>query len=412
MKANGPVKGPVKHLSAKRSGEVEGGTLALVVVLVVLVLALGFGALQFGVTPAKSQNTTNGVTNCASINPAVTTQQDKFTASAFSGDSALTSPTANVFGPQTSWANLGADNPGSLSSSFTSGGSYSPTAGLVAQITATGAYPIWAPLNGQTFQQGGINVLTSLSTSGSVAGTCVTLYGSTPIQAPGSGTSATTNVAANVISAAGTALTTAANKMPSTATEWITNLNIKQAYKGAGYAECVYSVQSATVVNYATGATLPAGACQTFQTVEIVSLNRTNYILGLDQSSSGLTMQQITNPGATVSSLNYVISGFTGCAPASSSVSTYNCLTSNIDIYQTDTGKTGHTAVTTIWADMQEPAFVISHFTNPALTAYPASGAAAGLPTSFAFVVPTTAPDGGAPTVLIEQSFTAIQLQN
>ncbi len=398
-----------RHLQTKRHAvEVEGSTVA-VVALVVILVAIGMGYISLGI--AGSGNGSNkGNTNnssCSTISQQ-TAEQLKFTAAPFNGGDALSSPVASVYSSSTNWATLGGDNPGSLSSAFTTGGAYSLQSGLVADISATGAYPVWAPLNGQPFTQAGVTTVSVLPQPGSVANTCVWGFAATPIFAGTSPHSSTTNVQGFVSSSQGLALSTAATKMPQSQDVWTNVLQMKDAYSGAGYPENVVSTQGATVVNYQTGQTVPLGGSQLFQTVLVISCNCTNLVLGLDQSAAGLQMAPITNAAQTVGSSSWVIWGFQGCAPTGSTDTATTCLSAPVDIYQNNDPASGHSAVTAIWADMQQPSYVIAHFTNPGLTSYPAAGAAAGLPTSFSFFVPTANPNSGAPTVLVTQSYTAI----
>ena len=392
----------------KRSGNMDSNdVIAVLAILVLGGLLLGAATGVFSISRTGGTGSSGNVTSCSSVNPQNTAQQLKISDSAQQGASALTSPSANYF--TSSGQGFSTDNPGSLSSPVTSSGSYSLQSGYYAEVTATGAYPVWAALNGNAAQMGPFQVLAqATSTPGATAGTCVTALQFTQIAAPASGTSATTNVKGVVTSSDGTALGTISNTINTSPVEWYNSLNILSTYTGAGYGVNVMSTQSNSVVDYATGATLPAGQFQNFVPIEMIFVNSTNVYINLDQSApAGLTMTRVTNPALTSGTTAYVISGFQGCAPTGGSVTSYACLNAPIDVYRV--GGSGHVGITFIWADMQQAAYAVSNAKDPAVTSWPAAGAAAGLPTGFTFLIPTSGPDSGAPTVLIEQSFTVIQ---
>ena len=330
----------------------------------------------------------------------------------------LTSPTGNYFlGNGNAFV---ADNPGSLSSAVTSSGSYSLQAGNIVQVTSTGAYPIEQAINvpantqaGQPFvaqTEGGQNVLTVLPASTSTAGVCAWALQVGQILAPASGTSATTNVAALVSSSDGASFASADSYHISTsAVTWTVALNLKEAGVGAGYVDNTYSTSASTVVNYANGgaATVPNGQSVPFQYVLFVFSNRTTFNIALP-SGSPLTIAPITNTAMTAATNGYAISGFTGCNVATSAATTA-CLSAQLSIYSSASSTSNHNAITFIWVGETQPGYGVAHATDPAVTSFPSLGAAAGIPSGFAgLTVPTTAPDNGAPTILIEQSYTVI----
>ena len=390
----------------RKGGADTNDMIALIAILVLGTLLLGAATGYLSIFHGSSTSS-NNVTSCSSISPQSTAQQLKISDSAQQGASALTSPSANYF--TSGGQGFSVDNPGSLSSPVTSSGTYSLQSGYYVQVTATGAYPIWAPLNGNAAQMGPFQVLApASSTPGATAGTCVTSLAFTQIAAPASGTSVTTNVKGVVTSSDGTALGTTTNAINTSPIEWYSSLNILSTYTGAGYNVNVMSTQSNSVVNYATGATLPAGQFQAFGAEELIFVNSTNVYINLDQSApAGVTMTRVTNPALTSGTVAYVISGFQGCAPTGGSVTSFACLSAPIDVYRV--GGSHHVGITFVWADMQQAAYAISNAKDPAVTAWPAAGAAAGLPTGFSFLIPTSGPDSGAPSPLVEQSYTVIQ---
>lgn len=325
--------------------------------------------------------------------------------SAQQGASALTSPNANLFYTSTGQG-VSADNPGSLSSAFTTKGSYALDGSLTAQVTATGAYPIWAPLNGQPVTMGGVTVLNYGTSPGSVAGTTVYTLQFTQIAAPASGTSATTNVAASMALSNGNAITTAISTSP---IEYYNNLQIKSTYSGAGYVENVPSTSSNSVMNLATGQVLPQGQTESFQLVNVIFVNSTNVFVNLAADApAGLTLTKVTNTAMPSGSEAFVVSGFTGCAPTTGSVTTYNCESAPVNIYESGGSSSKKADVVSVWADMQQPQAVVANAVGAALTSYPAAGASAGLPTGFTFLGSTSGSNSGAPAVLIEQSYAFI----
>lgn len=403
------MKGTRSIYSAPKSGghlsgqikAIEEGEAILIVGVAAIAVIVGMGFAGLGPLGSLAHPTTSSGSSG--------TYAYKYSDAGYGGAS-LTSPSASVYSVANGYQ-LSTDAIGSLSSAVTSSGSYS-TGQLSALVTATGAYPIYAPLDGQAHFLGPVQVLAPATLAqGAVAGQQVALQQFTSINAPASGTSATTNVLALVTSADGSALAGGGHATDSTISEtpvqWTAALNILSANAGACYQENVISTPSAPVVSYANGgsASVPYGQTQNFGCELIIAVNDTSMSINLSAGQSGLSMQAITFTGQTANTQAWVVTGFNGCTPAAQA-GTLTCAKALFDVNEKTDVDAGHVGIAFIFVDMQQADWVIHNLTEPAVTSWAADGSHAGLPSSFAgILVPTTGPDSGAPTVLIEQYF-------
>jgi hypothetical protein len=407
------------------------GISAALAVLAIFVLIFAFAAVYIYLPPQATVQQTTGLStptaSAASCSPS-TPQPIEVKDGPVSGAGALSGPGVNIFTLQNGqYSTIGGDNPGTASEPVTTGGSYSLT-NLVIQFYSTGTYPLWVQVNVPATA----NLLQAPYLLGSIGGVGTATVQCIPsasnskaylwymvaglIESPSSaigtptGTSSMNDVVALVTSSTGAALTTAATVMPATTATWTVSLStLGFAHTGAGYPITVFGSTSGTVQNYATGAVyggVNTGSV-TYQTILVVSTNDTGASISLDPATNpALSMTSVTANTVTAGSLNYVVTGFTGCTPSSTTAQT-TCMSVPFDISSTKSG--GHTAITFTWIGEQEPAYVIAHLTTPVLlSGYHAAGASYGL-AGLAGITPTNGNDAGAPTVLIEQSFTTIQ---
>jgi len=283
-------------------------------------------------------------------------------------------------------------------------------------------YPIWAqfqatdtvPTNGLTLaSMGGSSVATlqcvpSSSNSNSYVWTVI----ETPIQAPSSGTSATTDVKALCIASNGNSLTTASVAFPTSSTEITCNLNILQAYRGAGYTVNVYGTQQNPVTSYSKGAVTYSGSVSRSMVALILS-NQTGISVQLDPTApSGMSLQPYTGNTLTSGTKAWVVSGFSGCTPASGSAasgSPYTCLSVPIDAYETISTTSHHIGFEVMFVDMQSVQYILANLATAAVTSFTTSSSAAGACNGYsAGITPTAGTDAGSPAALVEQCFGAI----
>lgn len=292
--------------------------------------------------------------------------------------------------------------------------------GYYEKFTATAAYPQWYQVNGTPqnnfyWQTQGINALKTFAVNCFNAGANVgTVFSEkvTMFNAPASGTSATTNVAAVAVSPTGLSLTKTTQLPGSTTVNF--NLNVNSPNVMAMPSETIPGTSDNSVYNYGTSTQYPCAAGMTTGCASSGSVTMQGYmILALNQ-----TGVIVTAPGLQPINLNTVTSGslvylipVTGCGPTPSSTTSSQaatCISVPVSIGETLSAQSHHIAITAIFVDNQQAAYIQTHFTDPAVTSFPASGAAAGVPAGFTFLTPTSNGNVGAPAPLIEQSYTVI----
>jgi len=202
-------------------------------------------------------------------------------------------------------------------------------------------------------------------------------------------------------------------------------LELKQAYKGAGYNDCIYGTQANPVTNYANGQvyTNPSQGCVNFGTIGYIVNNATiatGEAVTLDPSplNAGLTFTQVTANTLTAATQAYVINGFTGCnvAPGSTSSTTYDpCLTFVVDVSSSGDTDSGHVENNFGFIDGQSAPYVISHFATGAVTTFTsAQGAHAGNSNTgiaSSTLTPTTNNNVGVYGPYVEQLLSSIESQ-
>ena len=371
--------------------------------------------------------TTNGAggSSCQNL-PLSSSNFLKSVVSHYSSDASLSAATGTLYSSQgTSLVSFGVDNPGSLTdgTAVTTSGTYSMTQGLFEKFNASGAYPIFVPLNGNSLTEGGVNVysLTS-SPASSNSNACNWVSGATLIQAPGSGTSATTNVKTLVTSSTGAAPIDSGDDASDFSDLWNVELQFSQALKGGLYPTTVYGSASNPVTNYATGVETYSGPV-TVSAYLIVASNQSNIAVDADPSAQGPNGLQ---PNAAVVSLQtapltaatreWLIGPLSGCAPApggTSATSKYTCANVPVDISETGSQGTHHADLVFTFVDMQQAAYIQQYASNPAVTSFPAAGQTAGIPTGFGGLTPSGAgstQNSGNPNKLIESTDSIINV--
>jgi hypothetical protein len=405
---------------------------ALIFVVAILVVAAAAYVYYPPTQQSAQRSTTSSInqqpTGAQSCNP-TTAQQIETKVGPVAGGGTLSTPGANIFTLQAGqYSTIGGDNPGTTGSGTTTTvGSY-PLNGLVMQFYATAAYPIWV----QAYVSAGVNLQSTPYQLGVYAGVGQVTVQCIPsaanpnaylwfvsaglIESPssavgtGTGTSSMNDAVALVTSSTGASLTTATVAMPATTAVWTVNLNLLAfAHTGAGYPVDVFGSTNNLVQNYATNVVYGGANVGNvvFGTILVISTNDSSASFSLDAAAPySLSMTPVTANTVTAGSLNYIVSGFTGCTPSTTTATT-TCLSVPLDVSSTKSG--GHTAITFTWIDMQQTAYNLAHLTTPALAAgYHAAGASFGL-ASLGGLTPTTGNDAGAPAVLLEQSYTTLQ---
>jgi hypothetical protein len=408
------------RLFSSRPARSEGVSLGAVIVVVILLLLAFSWVYRLG--PFAGQ----GVANPFQLSSQTQTQacspssqyQIETVVSHYSGDSALTSPTVNYFMASNNQLVMlpSGSNPGSVTegSPKTSVGTFSLTQGIIAQATATGAYPVWAPMNGNSLNYDSVNVFsTTCVPNPTIQNTNAWYNAITLIQAPSSGTSATTNTQTLVLSQSGSSLTTNSNPMPTNPTRWDVNLLISQPYRGALYSYQVYGTAAAPVTNYATGQ-ISYNSPVTVSAYLIIAVNQTGISLSLDPSApSGVSLTQINLNTVQAGTKAWLVGPLNGCSPApasSTSSSPFTCSDIPIDIAETVASTGKHVAVVFIYVDNQQAAWILNNFSGPAPASFPTvAGASAGVPAGFSFLTPTSGSNSGQPSPLVIQTFTVIQ---
>ena len=206
------------------------------------------------------------------------------------------------------------------------------------------------------------------------------MSGATLLQAPGSGTSATTNVKTLVTSSAGATLTTASTTLPTSPTLWNVQLQLLQAYKGAMYPTTVYGTNRNPITNYATGQTSQSAAL-TVSGYLIVSVNQSNIQLSIDQTyataNPGVSLIPIGSGAAlTAATREWLIGPLPGCTPApggTSSTSKYPCENVGVDIDETGSRGSHHADVVFSFVDMQQAAYIQQYATRSSSDILPRS---------------------------------------
>ncbi len=426
------------YLQTKRVAKTSNGTLLAVFVLIVIVfMAYQGGYLSSlnlnGNGPSTKPGSGTGSQSGSSACSASSGWQVQQKPLAYGSDTLAGTASENAYVTST-----GAGAPDLTgTTTFTSAGTYPLNGAIMIQASETStvtAYPVdyllqasgTIPSTGTVLSTMGNGLTTaqvlctpSASNSNAYVWTVIT----TPIQAPASGTSATTGAIMVCQAANGAAITTATTVLPSTSIAITCTLELEVAYKGAGYNDCIYGTSANPVTNYATGQvfTTPSQGCVNFGMDAYIATNATSTrgtTFTLDPSSpAGLGMQSV--PGNTVTSGTsaYVISGFTGCNVAPGSTSTtsyYPCVTFTVDVSQAAT-TTGHEAIEFGMIDGQQTSYVLGHFGTGAVTSFTAAqGAHAGLTNNgvnTSSFTPTTGNDAGAFGPLVEQFFTSITSQ-
>ena len=326
--------------------------------------------------------------------------------------------------------------------------------GWVGQVGASNAYPIWfnvaptattttvagIPVNlvagattppntvtfGSSITQGGMQVYSLGCYSPSTQ-----IYNwnqvASPIQAPSSGTTATTNVEALVTSSSGTILTTAANTMPTSSIRWDAYLQLKEAYTGFGFPTAVYGTGTNQVTDYGGLSSATGGVGSYYQPVWVgsylvITSNRTGIQVSLNAAAAslipGATIVKITSNLLASGTSAWIVGPLPGCTPASGSTSAsvkYNCIQVPIDIYQSSTQGTAHIGLGFTFIDNQQGGYLVANLVTPAQTAgyFQLRGSfafsATTQPASWTGVTPTTGGNAGNPAVLASPDYHIIQ---
>ncbi len=390
-------------------------------VAVVAILVIAYGAYSFFPTSTINTTTstkTNGPAGSQGVSCGPTTAwQVKQSELPYGGDSLA--GTVSMTGYQVGTPNVGWSDLTSASSPATSSGTYAPNGNYLLSYTETSTvltYPIYnlfsatgtIPSSGEVIgTMGGIPVLTlqcAPSSSNSNANNWNLI--ATPIQAPTSGTSATTDVETLCIASNGNSLTTHTTTYPTSSTEITCNLNILQAYRGAGYNIPIPGTQQNPVTDYATGQTLTTGFVQR-EMVGILIANCTCVQAQLDSSAQGITLTPITSNLLVSGTKAWLVTGYTGCAPVSSSAgsnSPVTCLSTPFDTYANT--HTGHLGVEFQYTDMQSKNFVLQNLVTSAITGFTTSGSTAGACAGYSSgLTPTSGNDAGTPAPLVKQCY-------
>lgn len=297
----------------------------------------------------------------------------------------------------------------------------SATAGTVAGMTvtgygaSTGIIPPNTVTFGNSIVQGGVNVysLSCYSPSNQIYDWNIA---TSPIQAPTTGTTSTTNLSALVVSQSGLVLTSAATKTPTGSQRFDVDALIGQAYKGYGYSTPFYGTASNAATNFGT-LTSPSTGIQSYnapvttQTFLWVFANQTGLSVQLDSAAQSL----VPGAGIVADSSNKLSSGTSawlvgplpGCAPASGSTTTTNkitCIDVPLDIYEIPAQGTSHISLQFVFADMQQGGYAVSYTSTPAVTAtgWKLQGSFSGMPTGFTGLTTTGGGNSGNPSPLGE----------
>ena len=384
-------------------------TTVVIVVAVVVMSAILAGAAYLGVKLNFTQPTQQGLTPSG-----CTTNSVQGVLSAYPSSGSLSSPAVTYFISQ--GGNLIQSPTGY--GTITSGSKYGPSTntfspGYIAEFSASGAYPLWVQTtgNGQVVTSNGIEVYSLKCQQNSPGATAGQAYvwseSATLFSAPSSGTSATTNVEAVAQSPAGTSLV-AATQLPSSPLQINFLLNILSANTAAMLPTTVYGTAANPETTYSNGGqTVSESAPLQVQGYLLVSVNQT----GISFSGVGSTQVIPITVNTVTSGTKAWLIPVSGCGPSSASTSSSSvdtCVTASVSIGETVSAQGKHIAITGIFVDMQQAAYIEANFANPAVTAFPSAGSAAGVPTGFTFLTPTTGQNSANPSPLIEQSVTVI----
>jgi hypothetical protein len=317
------------------------------------------------------------------------------------------------------------DNPGTGSFPTTSSGTYNLQNNWVMEAYDTNGYQVWTTISANqlvapygtgtpaTLGSSGTNVLQiTCGPSSSNSNAYNWIVAPTIINAPTSGTSATTNVDALMTQSTGTAFA-ATSALPTVPTLWNAFLQVKQAYKGGMFNYQVYGTSINPVTNFATG-TNSYNSPVNVAGYMLFMTNQTGFSVTLDPTAASLI------PGATITAINsvslatgtraWLIGPLNGGTPAPGSAAStpYNYINVPIDVYQT-IGATGHhVGIVAQFVDNQQAAYIISNLVTPAQ-----NGAGWHAASTFGIVTGVTgiqtAALQGLPAPTIEQYFNAVE---
>ncbi|MHB1909758.1 MAG: hypothetical protein ACYCQJ_12955 [Nitrososphaerales archaeon] len=286
-------------------------------------------------------------------------------------------------------------NPTAESSTVTSG-LWGPTTlpyapgSLLVEATASGYYPSYILDS---------NPQSILCTSCNQQNVYYYLEQMPLIQAPASGTSATTDVAATLGGSGGNA---APSSLSTTFAGVTAVLNIEQASRGIASNFPVYGTASQAVTVY-SGST----SVQSYSGViypELVGIACANSTSLQFQATGSTTLTPMSGSGINTAD-SCVYFAISSSVLGNAQTSATNPTSVSIPFQIETSASTGHTALTIIFLDNQETGWISGHFTTPGATSFPAAGAAAGLPSGFSGVTPSS---NGVPALTVEQSYTAI----
>lgn len=394
--------------------------------ILIVVSAIGYqdGFFSNGKTQSILNNTNSQTTNAAGgqgVSCASTAAwQVKQTEQPYGGDALA--GTVDMAGYQVGTQNVGWSDLTSTTSPATSSGTYAPSGQYLLTYTETSTvltYPIQAlfqatgivPSSGTVIDRmDGFPVLT-LQCAPSSSNSAANLWNliATPPQAPTSGASATTDAKELCIWSNGNSPTSNTTAFPTTSTLLTCNLDIMQAYRGAGYNIPIYGSQQNPVTDYATGATTYSGSVNR-QLVAIVFAGSTAIQAQLDPSAQGLSMRADTSNLLASGTKAWIVTGFTGCAPVSSAASSSSpvaCESLPIDMYANT--HTGDMNVQVMFTDMQDVNYVLQNLVDGSTWASNASattGSVGGSCGAYSSgLTPTSGNDAGTPAPLIDQCY-------
>jgi hypothetical protein len=419
-------------LSSGNHARFYGGNAGKGAVIIAVLAVIIFAGFTFSIGIAgyklslsqQQQFTTTSVGATQNVCAPSSLQTVNVLAQHYGADTALTSPAVYRFTMQNgAWTQVAT---ASLTDGVVQVGSstISMSQGWLEHIVATGAYPIWQQVGGTSGLQLGnsaaqdgqsFSVSCQQQAGGASTGTpYVWSEQATLVQAPSSGTSATTNVKVVCINSNGNTLTVADGaSYPTTPTEIDCNLNILQQYRGIMGSVPIYGTTTNQITPFGSGGAGAASSSAqvTVNLIAVIVANQTGIQGGLANTAaaSGLTINAITTNNLAAGTKAWVVSGFSGCQPSSTSAA-YTCNTLPFSTYESVTQGTHHIAVQVMFVDMQQLNYVLTNLATSAPSAFgSATGSIAGAPAGFSAGLTTTGTANAAnPSPLVEQSFDII----
>ncbi len=389
-----------------RAGKGSGMAVAITlmgVVLVALVFVVGSMAgwfSGFNFTGGAHHTTTNqpGQQQITNVQSGLALKWEATISDAIAGGT-VASPTVNSYTLSNCAGTTQAYCPTIESSTVTSGiwgpttTTYAPGS-ILLYASASGYYPVYVVDS---------NPNAISCTSCAQPNTYYYLEAMKMIAAPASGTSATTNVADTIGGSGGNAAPSALSI--SSFSTFTGILNLQQASKGIASSYAVYGTSTQSVqVSSGTGLTQSFSGSISPVLVHIACMNQTSVQFS---SGAGVAWTQMSGSGInTADSCYYTTDSSNLLGNALTSSSNPVSFSAPFQLEGTVSASAGHTAITLITIDNQlASGWIQTHFVTPAASSFPAAGAAAGVPTGFSGLTPTSY---GVPSPLVEQSYTLI----